>query len=70
MVLLFCVDIFCTCEDLAKSLQGRSVTAHGAIEASAHALRSLQAKRSDDNTVEQMKKCLLQAIAFGLKITD
>ena len=35
-----------------------------------HAIRSLQAKRSDNNTDEQLKKCLFQAKASGLKIPD
>ena len=54
---MVCADIFTPCEDLSEALQGNEFTCHGAVEAAAGLVRTLQIKRSDEHFEEMLQRC-------------
>ena len=63
-----CVQIFCPCEDLAKSLQGKSVIAYGAVEAANKFVDTLTAQREDERITDVIMKCIEESEQMGLKL--
>lgn len=66
--LLISAEIFLPCEDLAKGLQRRGLTALGAIEATSKLTDILMAMREHDRIEELLTKCEEMSSSLQLKI--